>query len=376
MANPEHVAILKQGVAAWNKWRSENRHKLKETLPPAILLGQDSTEDESQTGFVLTTEHIKESDLAEVDLRSMDLRGINLSGVYLHGINARLANLSDGDFSGSRIFSGDFRNAKLEGADFRKAHILGASFEHANLARALFREARFLEVNLSYTDLGGADLTNAAITWINLAGIDLSEVRGLDTIRHSGPSSLGLDTIYRSKGKVSKQFLRGCGVPEEFIQYMHSLVAAPIDFYSCFISYSSLDHEFAEQLHSQLQSEGVRCWFAPQDLKTGDEFRTRIDESIRIYDKLLVVLSENSIRSRWVQKEVETAFEKERSRRGLVLFPIRIDDAIMETDKAWAADIRRTRHVGDFRGWKDSDFFETALNRLIRDLKASANASG
>ena len=57
------------------------------------------------------------------------------------------------------------------------------------------------------------------------------------------------------------------------------------------------------------------------------------------------MLSEHSVNSRWVQKEVETAFDKENRESKLVLFPVRLDDAVMATDKAWAADIRRMRHI-------------------------------
>jgi hypothetical protein len=75
-------------------------------------------------------------------------------------------------------------------------------------------------------------------------------------------------------------------------------------------------------------------------------------------------------------KEVEMAFgkeikfETERKQRRTVLFPIRLDDAVMETDEAWAANIRRTRHIGDFREWKDHDKYKEAFARLMRDLKA------
>jgi len=103
-------------------------------------------------------------------------------------------------------------------------------------------------------------------------------------------------------------------------------------------------------------------------MRIGDKFRSRIDEVIRIYDKLLVILSEPSVASNWVEKEVETAFEEEDRRQKLVLFPIRLDDAVMETRAAWASDIRRTRHIGDFRQWRDQVGYKTALRRLIRDL--------
>jgi hypothetical protein len=109
----------------------------------------------------------------------------------------------------------------------------------------------------------------------------------------------------------------------------------------------------AKRLHADLQDNAVRCWFAPEDMKIGDEIRSRIDQSIRLHDKLLVVLSEHSTDSDWVEDEVETALEEERKRKQTVLFLIRLGEAVMETDEAWAAKIRRTRHIGDFSRSKD-----------------------
>ncbi len=106
-------------------------------------------------------------------------------------------------------------------------------------------------------------------------------------------------------------------------------------------------------------------------MKIGDKFRTRIEESIRLYDKLMVILTEHSIASRWVEEEVEAALEKEHKSGKTVLFPIQLDDAVMDTDQAWAASLRRTRHIGDFRNWKDHDAFKNAFERLLRDLKSS-----
>jgi hypothetical protein len=204
---------------------------------------------------------------------------------------------------------------------------------------------------------------------------DLSLVKGLEAVNHVLPSTIGIDTIYLSNGKIPEVFLRGCGVPDNFIAYVGSLVGKAFEYYSCFISHSSKDQELAERLHADLQDKGVRCWFAPEDLKIGDKFRTRIDEAIRYHDKLLLVLSEHSVNSKWVEKEVETAFDKETADH-TVLFPIRLDDAVMQTDRAWAADIRRTRHIGDFANWKDHDAYQKAFERLLRDLKAeSAEAS-
>ncbi|MBU2468444.1 MAG: hypothetical protein KKC78_07340, partial [Proteobacteria bacterium] len=57
-------------------------------------------------------------------------------------------------------------------------------------------------------------------------------------------------------------------------------------------------------------------------------------------------------------------------RKKTVLFPIRLDDAVMDTNKAWAAKVRQ-RHIGDFTDWKNHDSYKKAFDRLIRDLKAS-----
>jgi hypothetical protein len=115
----------------------------------------------------------------------------------------------------------------------------------------------------------------------------------------------------------------------------------------------------------------VRCWFAPEDLKIGDKLRPSFDESIRLHDKLLLVLSESSVRSEWVEQEVETAFAREREGRRTVLFPIRLDDAVMDIETGWPALVRNTRHIGDFRGWKTHAAYREALKRLLRDLEVS-----
>jgi hypothetical protein len=69
--------------------------------------------------------------------------------------------------------------------------------------------------------------------------------------------------------------------------------------------------------------------------------------TIRLHDKVLLVLSEHSVNSSWVRSEVENALEREERHRAQVLFPVRLDDAIKNADQAWAADIRRQRQIGD-----------------------------
>jgi len=115
----------------------------------------------------------------------------------------------------------------------------------------------------------------------------------------------------------------------------------------------------------------VRCWYAPEDMKIGDRIRPRIDQEIRLRDKLLVILSNNSLASEWVGDEVEAALEEEKASRRTILFPIRLDNAVMDSRSDWAAKIKRRRHIGDFSGWKDEAKYQKAFQRLMRDLKTS-----
>ncbi|MGZ3612239.1 MAG: toll/interleukin-1 receptor domain-containing protein [Ktedonobacteraceae bacterium] len=136
------------------------------------------------------------------------------------------------------------------------------------------------------------------------------------------------------------------------------------------MSYSSKDQAFAERLYADLRSKGVRCWFAPEDLKWGEHIRTGIDEAIRLHDKLLLVLSKSSVASGWVEREAKSALAKERKEKRTVLFPVRVDRAVFESPFDWATEIRHERNIGDFTRWKNPDDNEKAFSRLLHDLKA------
>ena len=156
------------------------------------------------------------------------------------------------------------------------------------------------------------------------ADADLSEVKGLHNVVHVRPSYISIDTIYRSHGKIPPVFLRGAGVPDNFIEYMGSLTGKALEFYSCFISYSTKDHEFANRLYADLQNEGVRCWFAPHDIRAGKKIHEQIDEAIRVHEKLLLILSPDSMNSEWVKTEIRKARRRERTEKKRVLFPVRL----------------------------------------------------
>ena len=242
------------------------------------------------------------------------------------------------------------RHADLSGADLSGANLAGARFFFTDLSQADLSQAHLIYANFTSATLHQADLAKAKLFETVFSDTDLTAVQDLETCTHVGPSTLDHRPLARS-GLLPLAFLRGCGLPDALIDYLPSLLNQPFQFYSCFISYASKDHAFVERLYADLQDKGVRCWFAPEDMKIGDRLRPRVDETIRLYDKLLLVLSKTSVASQWVEQEVETALARERQQGTTILFPVRIDNTVMTLETGWPAMIYRTRHIGDFRRW-------------------------
>jgi hypothetical protein len=184
-------------------------------------------------------------------------------------------------------------------------------------------------------------------------------------------------TLLKSE-RLPLVFLQGCGLPESFITPLPTLLNDPTQRYSVFISYSHQDEAFAQRLYDALQGKGVRCWYAPEDIQGGKKIHEQIDAAIRVYDKLLLILSEHSMNSEWVKTEIANARRREVIQNRRMLFPIRLVDygAIgtwtcfdADTGKDAAREIREY-FIPDFSNWQDHDSFEKAFARLLRDLKA------
>lgn len=330
------------------------------------------------------------ADLRGASLRKTDLAHANLNAAILDGANLKeakltYARLSDAHLCKANLSSADLRHARLDGANLSDAKLTYARLDDthlykANLSSAGLHGAKLDGANLSDAKLDDADLSNAKLSGTTLqkahigntifASIDLREVRGLTELHYHGRSRVELHTVQLPHDGSAIYFLRGCGVPDEWIGFWRSTMMHPIQYHSCFISYTHQDNNLAHRLHSDLQGHGVRCWFAPHDMKIGDKIRPRIDEAIHLQDKLLLILSEHSVASDWVEHEVETALAKERKEKRTILFPIRLDNAILEREHiGWPALVQHERHIGDFTDWKDHDQYQVAFKRLLRDLK-------
>lgn len=330
MANPEQLARIAEGVSAWNAWRRAN---------PSERI------DLSRAVLHQTRVPWEPGELIQYDLEGINFRGANLDHAVVKGANLRRADLS---------------SATLRRADLRRADLSGANLRAANLAGT----------NLTLAALRDANMTEALFWETVLARTDLRDVTGLHVAKHGGPSVLDHRTIQRS-GALPEPFLRGVGLSDALIRFFLGS-AARGGYADCFISHSSADQKFVEKLHADLQQRGVRCWYAPKDLPIGAKTRQRVDDAIRANDRLIVVLSSESINSAWVEKEVETAFEEERLRNSDVLLPVRIDDAVKKSVAAWARDIQNMRNIGDFSQWQsDQGAYRESLEKLLSALRTS-----
>jgi hypothetical protein len=148
-------------------------------------------------------------------------------------------------------------------------------------------------------------------------------------------------------------------------------------FVSCFISYSTRDEEFATRLCSDLQANAVNCWFAPNDMQAGQKLHDQIAGAIGAYDRLLIILSQESMASQWVRTEIAHARRKELNEKRRVFFPIRI--VPFEDIQNWDSletelrddGIREIKNyfIPDFSAWRDHVKYQSAFRALLRDLK-------
>jgi uncharacterized protein YjbI with pentapeptide repeats len=409
VANPEHVDVARSGAAAIAAWREDHPREPLD-LCQADLSGCDLR------GAALLTARLSGADLSEAllagadirsctftaaDLRAAELAEASASGARLGGADLRAAVMNGIDLRGAELPEADLSDALLRGADLRAAVLDGAhlhrtDLREADLRRCRLRGARFVEVLLSSALLGEADLIDAVLTrtavdsadfdralcggtgWLEL---DLSEARGLESLQHAGPSTVGLDTVYRSRGRIPVAFLRGCGVAENFIANLESLTRRSVTYYSCAVCYSPQDEAFAGKLHDLLQGRGIRCWLDEQS--TDEDHQTARPTLRRRAGKVVLCASQHMLRSpaaRQVIAEVladEDRLTREQGVSVEVLVPIDLDGALDTADcEAMQSDVLRRRIAAEFaRSAREPDHFTQQLERLVRVLTASPGAT-
>jgi hypothetical protein len=144
MANPEHLAILKD-VDTWNEWR-----KLNPEIAP---------------------------DLSDADLHEAHLAHANLSETKLEGANLVRATLTEADLT-----SADLANAWLSHATLTRACLFQAGLNASHCRGAYFGQADLREAPLRWADLREANFSRAKLCWtyLEMANLQGAYLAGAD----------------------------------------------------------------------------------------------------------------------------------------------------------------------------------------------------
>jgi uncharacterized protein YjbI with pentapeptide repeats len=167
MANPEHLAKLKEGVETWNRWRQENPDADPDLIAADLR------------GAQLRGANLREAKLIGADLICADLTQASLVRANLREARLCGSQLVAATLTGATIFWADLREAVLTWSDLSAANVAAtnvskADLHGANLSKADFIESNLTEANLSGADLRGANLRQANLSRANLNKADLS----------------------------------------------------------------------------------------------------------------------------------------------------------------------------------------------------------
>ncbi|MDX1939619.1 MAG: toll/interleukin-1 receptor domain-containing protein [Saprospiraceae bacterium] len=356
MANQEQLAILKQGVEVWNKWREEN----------------------SKESINLSEVKLKEASLHGVNLHQADLYETNLKSAYLSE-----ANLSNTFLSGANLNEVDLSSANLSGANLR-----GVDLSYANLREANLSGADLFSANLIGVNLTGANLCITNFHYTLLSNLTLDNVINLDTIYHSGPSTLDISVFQQTKTPLPKSFTRGCGwqdwmvksmelqkpnlTPDQVVDILYEVEHlrnnTPIQLHNLFISHSRKDAAFIEHIGKVFEQRNILYWLDVRDGIAGP-LEKQIDRAIRLNEIFLLVLSKHSAESDWVELEIDLARKVEKESGRNVICPIAIDNEWRNGNLSERIKLQIEKYnVLDFSRWQDPMDFNNKLERLLQGL--------
>ncbi|MCR4743722.1 MAG: toll/interleukin-1 receptor domain-containing protein, partial [Lachnospiraceae bacterium] len=116
-----------------------------------------------------------------------------------------------------------------------------------------------------------------------------------------------------------------------------------------FLSYSSKDADFMKEIVGLLQSMNIEYWKAPEKIPAGSSYAKEINRAIENCSLFLLVLSQNSQESIWVEKEIDCALNSRR-----VIIPYNIDNvALVDAFKFYLNNVQMIFHNNSVRKFKE-----------------------
>ena len=412
MANMEHVQLVRRGRDAVAQWREENPNQMLDLnaaylsharMPQVNLSGADIRDSDlmgamlhraNLAGCYLNPCHLYHANLIQANLsrallNGANLRGANLSEADLSNADLDRAVLSDANLTGANLTNANLSRANLTGANFTDATLTGADLSRAGLNRttmvnATLQGTDFYEAIMHSPELTGANFSGSIMGYTVFQDCDLGGAEGMDQVRHDAPSTVGIDTLFRSGGKIDEQFLLDAGISEALLEFQRSLQGVVVSQESCFISCSAGDLPFAQTLQQDFKDQGIRCWLFPEDSRgnplvdrhsTSDQ--EEVERGVRAYDKLVVVCSQTGLDSETVRNDINAAQDLQRRQDKWTLFLVAPDDTVVQPrGRGLARNLSDEHVVFDLRGRdSNSEAYQGELARLVANLKKSQPAS-
>lgn len=334
----------------------------------------------------------------------MNLDNLNLSKLNLDGIDLSRISMQFSNLQGSSLIYANLCDSHMEESDFSEAILFGADLSITYCYRTLFikTDIRWAQMSISNANLEGADLRQATILTMShvnfkntiLGGtvfkdVDFSTIDNLKTVIHTAPSPISTASLIKSKGKIPKLFLRGCGLEEWEIEscklYNPDLSSyeiagiqndvfqlrskSPIAINPVFISYASQDEVFVKSLEIKLTESNIRYWRDKHDMKAGN-IETQIERGINLSPIFIIILSKSSTKSDWVQWEAKIARDHEKREKRDVLCPISLDNSWKTC--AWTSVLKNQMekyHILDFSEWREESELIAMYQKLVSGLK-------
>ncbi len=344
----------------------------------ANLSKSDLTNAEINSADIISA-NLTGANLSNADLSSVNLEGSILRGAVLSNAEIIDAILRNTDFTDSDLTNSDLSNSNLNNSDLSNAVLKNANLGSADLSNVNLCDADLRNADLSGTILFGVLFRNTVLassvmdekTIIGssiFANVDLGTVQSISSAVHVSPSTIGVDTIIKSGGKIDNRFLINSGSQKFVVDYFNSYMYNPIHKLTCFISYADEDEEFVHKLIEDLNEKKVRTWSVPEDLKIDDKIRELILNSLAEYDSVIIVLSEHSVKRHWIEKEVTGIMDRLKEGRPNILFPVRLDDTLYREDEKWIDEIRGIVDIGDFTDWSNQQEYTKSFEQLLADI--------
>ncbi len=127
-----------------------------------------------------------------------------------------------------------------------------------------------------------------------------------------------------------------------------------------FISHSAKDRDEARNIATKLKNSNLDVWYDEWSLQAGDSLVNKIEKGIADSNTLIVLLSKESMRSRWVKSEINAFLNRSLSERNISIIPVFLEKVLMPP-------LLKDRLYVDLT--KDP---EVGLARLIRQLSSPA----